>query len=342
MSKVIVTGGAGFIGSHVAEACLKKGHEVWVMDDLSGGYVENVPKGCEFYPVDLASDNLALDRIFQHIQPGFVFHCAAYAAEGLSHHIKRYNYLNNVVGSAAVINACINCIGEWGKESFHRLVFTSSAAVYGYGHFDRTVNECEENVAPIDPYGLAKWTVEQELELSWQHFGLCYNIFRPHNVYGVRQNMADPYRNVVAIFMKKLLLKQPLPIFGNGEQTRCFTFIDDLIPALLSPLDPVTCGQQTYNIGSSIPTSINELADTLEAVFGYTVGREYLPERVEAMDVHLDHAKAQVKLGMSCATPLKVGLESMAEWARTQRLDKPHRKMNIEVDKNLPEAWRKL
>src|SRR6266446_1780699 len=186
-STCLVTGGAGFIGSHVAECLVRVGHRVVVLDDLSGGYRENVPSEAFFVEGSIL-DHALIDSLFQDHKFDHVYHLAAYAAEGLSHFIKRFNYNNNVIGSVNLINAAVN----YGAKTF---VFTSSIAVYGAGQTPMT-----EEMIPIpeDSYGIAKLAIEQELRVCHEMFGLDYVIFRPHNVYGERQNIGDRSRNVVA------------------------------------------------------------------------------------------------------------------------------------------------
>ena len=210
----LVTGGAGFIGSHVAEHLLGMGHRVVVLDDLSGGFAENVPAGAIFVQGSILDHEL-IERLFQEHHFDYVYHLAAYAAEGLSHFIKRFNYNNNVVGSVNLVNAAVN-------HEVKCFVFTSSIAVYGAGQSPMT-----EDMTPMpeDSYGIAKYAIEQELKVSHEMFGLDYVIFRPHNVYGERQNIGDRYRNVVGIFMNQLLQGQPMTVFGDGEQKRAFTSI---------------------------------------------------------------------------------------------------------------------
>src|SRR5215469_4469780 len=173
MSTMLVTGGAGFMGSHVAEHLLKAGHQVVVLDDLSGGFEENVPTDALFVRGSILDHEL-IAQLFERYRFEHVYHLAAYAAEGLSHFIKRFNYLNNLIGSVNLINASVN-------HQVKTFVFTSSIAVYGAGQ-----SPMSEDMIPIpeDPYGVAKLAVEQELRVTHEMFGLDYIIFRPHNVYG--------------------------------------------------------------------------------------------------------------------------------------------------------------
>src|ERR1017187_2803812 len=173
MAKCLVTGGAGFMGAHVARTLLERGHSVVIIDDLSGGFVDNVPSEAKFVEGSII-DNALISRLFAHERFDYVYHLAAYAAEGLSHFIKRFNYTNNVIGSVTLINAAVN-------NNVDCFVFTSSIAVYGAGQVPMVESLQPE---PEDSYGIAKFTVEQELEVSKRMFDLDYVIFRPHNVYG--------------------------------------------------------------------------------------------------------------------------------------------------------------
>src|SRR6185436_14584617 len=215
MTVSLVTGGAGFIGSHVADELLKEGQQVVVLDDLSGGFTENVPSGAIFVRGSITDQDL-VNRLFDRYSFANVYHLAAYAAEGLSHFIKRFNYNNNLIGSVNLINASLN------SGRVKCLVFTSSIAVYGRNQVPMTEDLVPQ---PEDPYGIAKYAVELDLKESHEMFGLNHIIFRPHNVYGERQNIGDRYRNVIGIFMNQILRGEPMTIFGDGEQTRAFSHI---------------------------------------------------------------------------------------------------------------------
>src|SRR5215831_13384045 len=213
MPKSLVTGAAGFIGSHVCDELLKMGHKVVAMDDLSGGFKENVPARCTF--VKGRAENKALvSRLFKQHKFDYVFHLAAYAAEGLSHFIKAFNYTNNLIGSVNLINAAVN------TGSVKCFVFTSSIAVYGRNQLPMTEELAPQ---PEDPYGISKYAVELDLKEAHEMFGLNHVIFRPHNVYGENQNLGDRYRNVIGIFMNQAMQGQPMTIFGDGSQTRAFS-----------------------------------------------------------------------------------------------------------------------
>src|SRR5438477_2083455 len=257
MHTSLVTGGAGFMGSHVAEHLIKLGHRVIVLDDLSGGFRDNVPAGAEFVEGSI-QDRRLIDHLFEQNSFDYVYHLAAYAAEGLSHFIKRFNYNNNLIGSINLINASVN-------HNVKCFVFTSSIAVYGAGQ--SPMNEAMIPV-PEDSYGIAKLAVERELKVTHEMFGLNYVIFRPHNVYGERQNIGDRYRNVVGIFMNQLLKGEPMTIFGDGTQKRAFTHIDDVAPIIANSVNVPEMRNQIFNVGADLPYSVKELAQVVAQTMG--------------------------------------------------------------------------
>src|SRR5687767_2844675 len=219
MTVSLLTGGAGFIGAHVCRELLNLGHKVIVLDDLSGGFRENVPQGAQFVEGSI-TDHELLDKLFTEHKFDYVYHLAAYAAEGLSHFIRRFNYTNNLIGSVNLINAAV-------RHECKCFVFTSSIAVYGA---NQVPMEERMTPRPEDPYGVSKYAVELDLKAAHEMFGLNHIIFRPHNVYGENQNIGDRYRNVIGIFMNQIMQGQEMTIFGDGSQTRAFSHIDDLAP----------------------------------------------------------------------------------------------------------------
>ena len=324
----LVTGGTGFMGSHVAEHLIRNGHEVVVFDDLSGGFADNVPKGPTFVKGSILDHEL-IDRIFEQHSFDYVYHLAAYAAEGLSHFIKRFNYNNNLIGSVNLINACVN-------HGVNCFVFTSSIAVYGSGQ-----SPLREDMVPIpeDPYGIAKLAVEQELRVSHEMFGLDYVVFRPHNVYGERQNILDRYRNVVGIFMNQILGGESLTIFGDGTQIRAFTYIDDIAPIIASSVDIPTARNQVFNLGADEPYTINELARIVMEEMGSKCEIIHLDPRNEVKVAFSDHSKALQVFGKHSQTTLQNGIHAMAKWVKVHGARESSIFENIEVMKNLPPSW---
>ena len=327
--KVLVTGGAGFIGSHVCEELLERSHQVTVLDDLSGGFVENVVKGVQFVQGSINDVDL-INRIFQMEQFDYVFHLAAYAAEGLSHFIKRFNYENNLIGSINLINAAINT----GVKCF---VFTSSIAVYGTSP-DLPMTE-NTSANPEDSYGIAKLAVEQELKICKEMFGLDYIIFRPHNVFGEKQNIGDKYRNVVGIFMNQILQNKPMTIFGDGEQTRAFSYIKDVAPVIAASIAVPKAYNQIFNIGADQPYTINELATAVSHAMGVRPNLIHLPARSEVTHAYSSHEKIRNLLGEREYFSLEDGLTRMAAWVLQHGARSSQKFENIEVEKNFPKAW---
>ena len=328
MSNILCTGSAGFIGSHLADELISKGHRVLVMDDLSGGYRENVPDKAVFCPGSIL-DVALIEKLFHAYRFDYVCHLGAYAAEGLSHFIKNFNYQNNLIGSINLINASVN----HGVKCF---LFTSSMAVYGSGQVPFRE---DMNPEPEDSYGIAKLTVERELAITKRMFGMDYIVFRPHNVYGERQNIADKYRNVVGIFMNQLLKGEPMRIFGDGEQKRAFTYISDVIYYMAYALTDKRMYNQVFNVGAETPYTINELSVMVANAMGVFPQVEYLKTRDEVRLAYCDHEKIK-SYGVSILpTPLKVGINAMAKWVKSHgaRESKPFE--NIEIEKNLPPSW---
>ena len=327
-----MTGGAGFIGAHVAEALHHRGSRVTVLDDLSGGFDDNIPAGVEFVRGSI-TDAPLVDRLFDERGFEYVYHLAAYAAEGLSHFIKRFNYTNNLIGSVNLINASIN----------HRVkgfVFTSSIAVYGAAPALPVTEAAIPQ--PEDPYGIAKYAVEQDLHASRALFGLDFIVFRPHNVYGPRQNIGDRYRNVVGIFMNQIMQGQPMTIFGDGSQTRAFSYVDDVAPLMAEAIDVEGAWNQVFNVGADSPTPLNELAHAVADALGVEPEIRYVPARQEVAHAYASHDKVRRVFGARPQTSLRDGLRSMAAWVRERgpRTSRPFD--GIEISTNLPDVWRPL
>jgi UDP-glucose 4-epimerase len=326
---ILVTGGAGFIGSHIVNDLLSLGEVVVVLDDLSGGFKENVNPSAVFIEGSI-NDILLVEKIFNSYKIEYIYHLAAYAAEGLSHFIKRFNYENNLIGSINLINAAIN-------HNIKCFVFTSSIAVYGAGQLPMT----EEMVPhPEDSYGIAKYAVEQELQASHNLFGLDYIIFRPHNVYGEFQNIGDKYRNVVGIFMNQIMMGMPLTIFGDGTQTRAFSYIRDVSPIIAGSIQIPEACNQVFNIGADEPISVNDLAITVAREFNVKPKINYLPARREVVHAYSDHSKVNNIFKYSTKYNLEDGIRIMAEWARRAGARESKKFSRIEITKNLPASWR--
>ena len=330
--KILITGVAGLLGSRLADFILKNtNHKVIGIDDLSGGYIENIPKGVDFRKFNL-TDLHALDGLFQNIKPDIIYHFAAYAAEGLSPFIRKYNYENNLISSTNLITCSI-------KHDIKRFVFASSMSVYGNKYkppFHEDLQQC-----PIDPYGVAKFSVEQDLKIAYEQHGLAYTIVRPHNFYGQNQNIWDKYRNVLGIWMYQIINNMQPTIFGDGEQVRAFSYVDDSLIPFWNASQRDECIGEIINLGGIKEYTINEACNTLIKVTGTNLKPLYLEERHEAKHAWSTWEKSIKLLDFEHKIDLEEGLTKMWKWAQTQ----PNRERFVwseyELEKGIYEFWKK-
>lgn len=330
MKTVLVTGVAGLLGANFSRYLLDNGYNVVGIDNLSGGYRSSVDDRVDFYEVDL-NDSADVDRVFKATNPGYVYHFAAYAAEGLSPYIRTFNYKNNVICSSNVINACVNF-------DVKKIIFTSSMAVYGEGNppFVETQQQ-----TPEDPYGIAKYAVEMDLALAKDHFDLDYSIVRPHNVVGVYQNIWDKYRNVIGIWIRQSMRGEPLTIFGDGTQVRAFSDIQ----YYMKPFEMLMENHhgETFNIGADKYWTINDAASLVAKVateFGYSPDIVHLEKRNEVHTAYSDHTKAKELLNFHDETVLEDTIREMFTWAESQPAHKVEM-FDYEIEKNLYSFWKK-
>ncbi len=332
-AKVLVTGAAGFIGSHVCDHLVKSGYNVVALDDLSGGFEDNVNLKAEFVKGSI-NDFELINELFAQHKFEYVFHLAAYAAEGLSHFIRRFNYNNNLIGSINLVNASIK------TGTVKCFVFTSSIAVYGKNQLPMSEDMMP---SPEDPYGISKLAVELDLKSAHEMFGLNYVIFRPHNVYGERQNIGDPYRNVVGIFMNQIMQGKKLTVFGDGMQTRAFSHIDDVAPLIAKSIEMPEVYNEVFNIGADKPYTVKELATMVCDSFGVPEKLEFLDARNEVVHAYSDHGKLHKHFNhLVTNISLKEGIERMVKDAKDKGPREGKKFKNIEVEKNMPPAWKKL
>ena len=307
---ILITGVAGLLGSRLADWILenKPEYKIIGVDDLSGGYSANVDPRVDLHYINLVDHTFVLSQLFERAKPAYVFHFAAYAAEGLSPFIRTFNYDNNLRATAAIINECI-------KHDVNRLVFTSTLAVYGHGYggiFDEI-----QIPKPIDPYGVAKYACEMDIQIAGEQHGLDWCIIRPHNVYGTKQNIWDKYRNVLGIWMYQHLNNEPMTIFGDGEQTRAFSYIDDSLEPLWNAMIRPKASKEIINLGGIEEYTINQANEILKEVIGggtteYKEGRHEVKHSIPTWQKSIDI------LGFTHKTSLKEGLTEMWNWAKEQ------------------------
>lgn len=328
---ILITGVAGLLGSRFSEWIIanQTDYKVIGIDDLSGGYSENVPKEVNFYQIDCCDKKM--NDIFEEHKPTYVFHFAAYAAEGLSPFIRMYNYTNNLLSTANIVNNCIN-------HNVKRLVFTSTMAVYGHGEGGVFHEDMMRN--PIDPYGIAKAACERDIEIANEQHGLDYCIIRPHNVYGKNQNIWDKYRNVLGIWMYYHLNGQPLSIFGDGSQVRAFSYIDDSLEPLWNAAVSPLASKEIINLGGIKDYTIKEAAEILIEVMGG--GKiEYHEKRHEVHTAIPTYEKSIELLGFEHQMDLKEGLNKMWNWAKNVPMKERFVWENYEVEKGIYSFWKK-
>ena len=328
--KILITGVAGLLGSRLADWIIENtDNEVIGIDDMSGGYEENIHTDVKFYKRDLSVDDI--NDIFEDNKPDIVYHMAAYAAEGLSPFIRKFNYRNNLVSTASIINECI-------IHNVKRIVFTSSMAVYGHGNPPFTESDLP---SPIDPYGIAKYGAEMDLKIAHEQHGLEYTVIRPHNFYGVNQNIWDKYRNVLGIWMYQILNGVQPTIFGDGSQTRAFSYVDDSLKPLWRASQNDNCVGEIINLGGIKEYSIKEACDVLCKVTGTDLKPQHLEYRHEVKYAWSTWEKSVDLLGFEHKVDLEEGLTKMWKWAQTQ----PNRKRffwsNYELTKDIYDYWKR-
>lgn len=327
--KILVTGGAGFIGSHLVDKLIDNGHRVFILDDLSGGNEENINPYAGFKLCDLRDVEIT-SRIIKEAKPEIIFHLAANAAENKAQ-------FSPIDITSRNWNTYINILVAALKVGFKRIVVTSSIAVYGAG---QTPFKEKDKPEPEDLYGISKLAMEESLKVLNKIHKFEYVITRPHNVYGPRQNMTDPYRNVVTIFMNALLKGQPYYIYGDGKQRRCFSYVDDVVDALLK------CGFEdvagmTFNIGSDRDYSLNELSDTIQKVAGTNISPIHIEDRPQEVKVAIsDHALAKKHLKYQDIIDLEEGIRATWEYVKEMGYQEP-KFDEVELDSPLlPKNWR--
>jgi UDP-glucose 4-epimerase len=328
--KILVTGVAGFLGSHLAERLTKLGHEVIGVDNMIGGYEDNIPNGTKFYEFDCC-DLKNIDSIMNKVD--VVYHCAATAHEGLSVFSPIEITKNNYLASITIITSAI-------KHNVKRIIYCSSMARYGQ---EKTPFNEEMEPKPIDPYGISKVAVEKILISLCNLNNIQWVIAVPHNIIGPRQKYDDPFRNVVSIMLNRMLLGKPPIIFGDGNQKRCFSYIDDCIYCLLKMLDLPEVNKQIINIGPDEEfVTINKIAELCQNITGSNLKPIYKKKRPQEVNKASCSAnKARKLLKYKTSTNLYTGIKKTYEYIK-KRGCKPfdYSKLNLEIINSItPDVW---
>lgn len=332
MAHYLVTGGAGFIGSHLVAELLGRGHSVVVLDDLSGGTTERVPSGATLVVGSVSDQSAVKALVGEHGFDG-VFHLAAFTAEAISHAVRRHNYETNVLGSINLINASVSA----GTKFFG---FASSVGVYGHGE---TPMREADHPEPSDSYGIAKLTVERELAATMSAQGLPFVAFRMHNVYGEWQNMQDPYRNAIAIFLNQILRQEPITVYGDGQQIRAFTYVTDIVPVIADAAETPGAWGRAFNVGASKTNTIMEVVEHVARAMGVPDHEViHLPARDEVAIAYTDTSLARSTFGEWPETPVEEGIARTATWARQQGPADLRASFELELSDDLLPEWVRL
>jgi len=336
--RILVTGSAGFIGSHIIDQLVKKHRIVYGIDDLSGGFIENIHSKAKFTKLDLR-DAVKTAKYISLIKPELIFHLAADATEGRSQFTPINCIQRNFV---AYLNLLIPAI----NNGLKKIILTSSMSVYGSQNppFEESMSRLPEDI-----YGLAKTSMEHATEILCKVHKFKYVIIRPHNVYGPKQNMSDPYRNVVAIFINRLLQKKYFYVYGDGEQKRAFTYIDDCVKYLVKASQLKDAEGEIFNIGPIEEYSINQLAnEVLQVFFKYKkIPLKYKPHYEPARPLEVKNAwssvdKAKQMLGYKTTISLHEGIAKTIKWAKENGPQKFNYLDSLELHpSSTPRAWTK-
>lgn len=336
---ILVTGSAGFIGSHLVDHLIDHGYRVFGVDDLSGGFTQNVNPKSDFLKLDLRRKK-ETEAVIKKIKPGVIFHLAADASEGRSQFTPLSSTERNYL---AYMNLLIPAI----ENDLKKIVVVSSMSVYGN---QKSPFSEDMEPSPVDIYGIAKAAMEKATEILAKVHGFSYSIIRPHNVYGPKQNLKDPYRNVIGIFINSLLRKKPFYIYGDGEQKRAFSYIDDVAPYIAKAGFEEKCDGQIVNIGAEPEeaVTINKLSEIiLDKFFKGKVPSKFKPlyaldRPQEVKEAFCTSDKAKKILGYKTSTSLESGIEKTISWAKSVGPQKPRYLKRLELETgNVPETWKK-
>lgn len=334
---ILITGVAGLIGWNFANYLLQETqHKVIGVDALEDWGNNNMIEPQErykFYRIYLGEQDPLhkLDKIVEENDVKCIYHFASYAAEGLSPFIRHFNYIQNTLATAQVINTCIkyDC----------KLIYTSSMAVYGKGVCVDPTKTFDENdqPSPIDPYGIAKYGCELDIKVAGEQHGMDWVIIRPHNVFGIGQNVNDRYRNVLGIWMHQAFIKEPMTIYGDGNQERAFTFIDNILEPLYKSAN---LSHEIINIGGIQGTSINHVCQVIAKITNWD-NIVYLEPRHEVKRAIPNPSKSIKILDYEDKISFEEGVTRMWNWVvDSQRVKEWYVWNNFELDKGIYKYWK--
>ena len=329
--KILITGVAGFLGSHVAQKLSTLGHEIIGIDNMLGGYEDNIPKSITFHNEDCCNYekiNLLMNGI------DVVYHCAATAHEGLSVFAPYEIAKNNFLASVSIFSAAIT-------NKVKRIIFCSSMARYGSQKAPFTENMLPK---PVDPYGISKVAAEDVLKNLCELNNIEWVIAVPHNIIGPKQKYDDPYRNVVSIMINRMLQKKAPIIYGNGKQKRCFSYIDDCLACLVPMLDQKNLNKEIINIGPDEEfVTINKVSEICSNITGSNLAPIYKKDRpLEVMHATCSADKARKLLNYKTSTDLHAGIKETFKYIKKRGPRPFNYHINIEIKNELtPETWLK-
>jgi UDP-glucose 4-epimerase len=327
--KILVTGAAGFLGSHLCDKLQNLHHKVIGIDNMIGGDLDNLPKNLEFHKIDCC-DFRKLNKITKNID--VVYHCAATAHEGLSVFSPVENTKNNYLATVSVIAAGIN-------NKVKRIIYCSSMARYGN---QKTPFTEDMKPDPVDPYGISKVAGEDVLKNLCNLNEIEWVIAVPHNIIGPKQKYDDPFRNVVSIMINRLLQNKRPIIYGDGEQKRCFSYIDDCISCLLALIDSKEVVREIINIGPDEEfVTINKIAEICSNVTGSNLKPEYYPDRPkEVKHATCSSDKARRLLKYKTTTNLYTGIKNTFDYIKKKGPRKFKYHLDLEIINELtPKVW---
>lgn len=329
---ILITGIGGLIGSNFADYIINNIKNITIIgiDNLSGGYRENINEKVIFYENEL-TDYDVIENIFKKYNFTYIYHFAAYAAEGLSPFIRKFNYTNNLLVTTNLVNLSI-------KYNIKRFIFTSSMATYGFSDNVLPFDETSPQL-PVDPYGVAKLACEMDIKSACQQHNLEYCIIRPHNVYGPKQNIWDKYRNVIGIWMYLLLNNKNITIYGDGNQTRAFSYIDDILEPLWNAATYEKSKNQEINLGGYHEIKLIDVAKLLIKITKKG-DIEYLQPRHEVKHAYCTYQKSIDILDYNMKIQLEEGINKMWKWAKGQPNKERMEWNEYELEKGIYNYWK--